>query len=159
MGEPVGPVGGGGGDQATPPPGVITSPQPPPNHLSSEAYPYLDQGKLQEQLDRIGGNPLPAAYTAPELLEAWRAGDTTFPAEPGMDAWSLGCVYYEILTGQALFPTEADAWALVGGWESKGRWISQTFKVPYPPSSSTQSSSTTATLITGSGEPGDKTEL
>lgn len=138
MGEPVGPVGGGGGDSVA----LQTSPQPPPNYLSPDAYPYLDQGKLEEQMNLIGGNPLPAAYTAPELLEAWRAGDTTFPAEANMDTWSLGCVYYEILAGTPLFPTEADAWALVGGWESQGRWTSKDFKVPYPPGPSLQASST-----------------
>lgn len=92
-------------------------------------------------MDRIGGNPLPAAYTAPELLEAWRAGDTTFPVEAGMDTWSLGCVYYEILAGQPLFQNEAEAWALVGGWSGKERWTSKDFKVPYPPTSTPPSSS------------------
>ncbi|KAI8596529.1 kinase-like domain-containing protein [Dissophora ornata] len=131
MGEPIGPV-GGGGDQTN---SVLSSsaPQPPPNHTSPEAYPFLEQQRLEERLDRIGGNPLPAAYTAPELLEAWRAGDTTFPAEAGMDTWSLGCVYYEVLSGgRPLFRTEAEAWALIGGWENGDSWTSKDFRVPSP---------------------------
>ncbi|KAG0246318.1 hypothetical protein B0O80DRAFT_427519 [Mortierella sp. GBAus27b] len=152
MGEPIGSVGGGGGDM--PRSSIITSPQPPPNHLSPDAYPYLDQGKLQEQNDRIGGNPLPAAYTAPELLEAWRAGDTTFPAEAAMDTWSLGCVYYEILSGSPLFQTEADAWGLVGGWENQGRWTSKDFRVPYPPTPSLQASAVTEATLISTSAPG-----
>ncbi|KAF9365571.1 hypothetical protein BGX34_009480 [Mortierella sp. NVP85] len=158
MGEPIGPVGGGGDPASRPVSRVISSPQPPPNHLSPDAYPYLDQASLQEQLDRIGGNPLPAAYTAPELLEAWRSGDTTFPVEAAMDSWSLGCVYYEILTGHSLFQTEADAWGLVGGWENKAPWTSKTFKVPYPPTPATQGSAVTDTTLVSSG-PGPKSEL
>ncbi|KAG0003914.1 hypothetical protein BGZ80_005723 [Entomortierella chlamydospora] len=134
IGEPIGVVGGGGNtdssQQGAP---IEPSPLPPPNHLSPDAYPFLEQRQVEEIQDRVGGNPLPAAYTAPELLEAWRASDTTFPAEAVMDTWSLGCVYYEILTGQALFATEADAWGLVGGWDNKNQWTSQGFRVPYPP--------------------------
>jgi serine/threonine protein kinase len=158
MGEPIGAVGGGGDPGSRPVSRVITSPQPPPNHLSPDAYPYLDQANLQEQLDRIGGNPLPAAYTAPELLEAWRSGDTTFPVEAAMDSWSLGCVYYEILTGHPLFQTEADAWGMIGGWENKAPWISKTFRVPYPPTPSIQGSAVTETTLVSSG-PGPKSEL
>ncbi|KAF9918903.1 hypothetical protein BX616_004412 [Lobosporangium transversale] len=133
IGEPIGAVGGGGND-----PELLPMPvQPPPNHLKSEAYPYLEQQQLEQRMDRIGGNPLPAAYTAPELLEAWRAGDTTFPAEAVMDTWSLGCVYYEILTGgRPLFQTESDAWALIGGWNNQSPWTARNFRVPYPPASS-----------------------
>ncbi|KAF9357753.1 hypothetical protein BGX26_003149 [Mortierella sp. AD094] len=135
IGEPIGTVGGGGStDSSQQEASFEPSPLPPSDHLNSEAYPYLEQRQVEERQDRIGGNPLPAAYTAPELLEAWRASDTTFPAEAVMDTWSLGCVYYEILTGQALFTTEADAWGLVGGWDNKSQWTSQGFRVPYPPS-------------------------
>ncbi|KAF9115151.1 Chromosomal serine/threonine-protein kinase jil-1 [Mortierella sp. AM989] len=133
IGEPIGTVGGGGPESSHLEASFTPSPHPPPNHLHPEAYPYLEQRQMEEQLDRIGGNPLPAAYTAPELLEAWRAGDTTFPAEAVMDSWSLGCVYYEILSGQPLFPTEADAWRLIGGWDNKTQWTTSSFRVPYPP--------------------------
>ncbi|KAI1318712.1 hypothetical protein EDD11_006005 [Mortierella claussenii] len=142
IGEPIGAVGGGGGGgdensswlQGSAPGAVPSLPQPPPDHLQSEAYPYLEQRQVEERLDRIGGNPLPAAYTAPELLEAWRAGDTSFPAEAVMDTWSLGCVYYEVLSGGLpLFPTEAEAWGLVGGWDNQDRWTAKDFRVPFPP--------------------------
>ncbi|KAG0351548.1 Chromosomal serine/threonine-protein kinase jil-1, partial [Gamsiella multidivaricata] len=75
MGEPIGPVGGGGEDSAQQ--DFVSTPQPPLDHLNPETYPILEQRQLEERMDRIGGNPLPAAYTAPELLEAWRARDTT----------------------------------------------------------------------------------
>jgi serine/threonine protein kinase len=100
----------------------------------------MDQQQYDRQMDRIGGNPLPAAYTAPELLEAWRADDINFPVEANMDTWSLGCLYYEILTGNPLFPTETEAWGLVGGWEQTGLWSSKNFCVPYPPSPSAEGS-------------------
>ncbi|KAF9401318.1 hypothetical protein BGX21_002075 [Mortierella sp. AD011] len=135
IGEPIGVVGGGGNSDSSQQGATIEpSPLPPRNHLSPDAYPFLEQRQVEEIQDRVGGNPLPAAYTAPELLEAWRASDTTFPAEAVMDTWSLGCVYYEILTGQALFATETDAWGLVGGWDNKNQWMAQGFRVPYPPS-------------------------
>ncbi|KAF8930252.1 hypothetical protein BGZ47_000683 [Haplosporangium gracile] len=130
IGERIGPF-GGSGETATP-----SQYQPPANPSSPDSFPYLDQQQHDRQMDRIGGNPLPAAYTAPELLEAWRADDINFPVEANMDTWSLGCLYYEILTGQPLFPTEAEAWRLVGGWEQTGLWSSKTFRVPYPPSPS-----------------------
>ncbi|KAF9208427.1 hypothetical protein BGZ49_008815 [Haplosporangium sp. Z 27] len=132
IGEPIGTV-GGGGDSNLSQQEASALPTPPQSHLQPEAYPFLEQRQMEEQLDRICGNPLPAAYTAPELLEAWRAGDTSFPAEVVMDTWSLGCVYYEILSGQPLFRTEADAWGLIGGWDNKDKWASEYFKVPYPP--------------------------
>ncbi|KAF9192878.1 hypothetical protein BGZ51_004641 [Haplosporangium sp. Z 767] len=134
MGEPIGKYGGGGGNAPRP---LSTIPQPPPNYLHPEAYPFLEQRQHEEQMDRIGGNPLPAAYTAPELLEAWRAGDTHFSAEATMDTWSLGCVYYEVLMGgQPLFKTETEAWGLIGGWENCDPWTASDFRVPYPPSPS-----------------------
>ena len=139
IGEPVGLVGGGGGHEM----GIqqhgsgASSGTASPCHLGvgQDSFAFMEQRQHEEKMDRIGGNPLPAAYTAPELLEAWRAGDTTYPAEACMDAWSLGCVYYEILTGgQPLFQTETEAWALVGGWSNQSGWTSQDFRVPYPPS-------------------------
>ncbi|KAG0025843.1 hypothetical protein BGZ82_009806 [Podila clonocystis] len=133
IGEAIGAVGGGGVDEDQQ--HQQHQHQHQQQQLQPEAYPFLEQG-LHHGMDRIGGNPLPAAYTAPELLEAWRAGDTTFPVEAGMDTWSLGCVYYEILAGQPLFHSEAEAWALVGGWSGKERWTSKDFRVPYPPSPS-----------------------
>ncbi|KAG0093644.1 hypothetical protein BGZ93_010671 [Podila epicladia] len=136
IGEAIGAVGGGGVDE--------DQQQQQQQQLRPEAYPFLEQGHRQHDMDRIGGNPLPAAYTAPELLEAWRAGDTTFPVEAGMDTWSLGCVYYEVLAGQPLFHNEAEAWALVGGWSGKERWTSKDFRVPYPPPSSTPTSSSSS---------------
>ncbi|KFH71408.1 serine/threonine protein kinase [Podila verticillata NRRL 6337] len=136
IGEAIGSVGGGGIEEDQ-----QQQQQQQQQQLRPEAYPFLEQGHHEYQMDRIGGNPLPAAYTAPELLEAWRAGDTTFPVEAGMDTWSLGCVYYEILAGQPLFQNEAEAWALVGGWSGKERWTSKDFRVPYPPTSTPPSSS------------------
>ncbi|KAF9149887.1 hypothetical protein BG015_008297 [Linnemannia schmuckeri] len=130
IGERIGPF-GGSGETATP-----SQYQPPANLSNPDSFPYMDQQQHDRQMDRIGGNPLPAAYTAPELLEAWRADDINFPVEANMDTWSLGCLYYEILTGQPLFPTETEAWGLVGGWEQTGLWSSKTFQVPYPPSPS-----------------------
>ncbi|KAF9328030.1 hypothetical protein BGZ91_001187 [Linnemannia elongata] len=130
IGERIGPF-GGSGETAMP-----TQYHPPANPSNPDSFPYMDQQQHDRQMDRIGGNPLPAAYTAPELLEAWRAGDINFPVEANMDTWSLGCLYYEILTGQPLFPTETEAWGLVGGWEQTGLWSSKNFQVPYPPSPS-----------------------
>ncbi|KAG0265763.1 hypothetical protein BG011_004117 [Mortierella polycephala] len=142
MGEPIGKFGGGGGNA---PRTLSTKPQPPPNHLHPEAYPFLEQRQHEEQMDRTGGNPLPAAYTAPELLEAWRAGDTNFAAEATMDTWSLGCVYYEVLLGgQPLFKTETEAWGLIGGWENRDPWTANDFRVPYPPSPSPADSASIA---------------
>ncbi|KAF9541170.1 hypothetical protein EC957_003362 [Mortierella hygrophila] len=132
IGERIGPF-GGSGETATP-----TQYHPPANPSNPDSFPYMDQQQHDRQMDRIGGNPLPAAYTAPELLEAWRADNINFPVEANMDTWSLGCLYYEILTGQPLFPTETEAWGLVGGWEQTGLWSSKNFHVPYPPSPSAE---------------------
>lgn len=132
IGERIGPF-GGSGETATP-----SQYHPPTNPSNPDSFPYMDQQQHDRQMDRIGGNPLPAAYTAPELLEAWRAGDINFPVEANMDTWSLGCLYYEILTGQPLFPTETEAWGLVGGWEQTGPWTSRNFHIPYPPSPSAE---------------------
>ncbi|KAG0271429.1 hypothetical protein BGZ95_000764 [Linnemannia exigua] len=131
IGERIGPF-GGGGETVTP-----SQYQPPANPTNPDSFPYMDQQQHDRQMDRIGGNPLPAAYTAPELLEAWRSGDINFPVEANMDTWSLGCLYYEILTGSPLFPSSAEAWGVVGGWEQNGLWASsKNFHVPYPPSPS-----------------------
>ncbi|KAF9142963.1 hypothetical protein BGX30_001711 [Mortierella sp. GBA39] len=132
IGERIGPF-GGSGETATP-----SQYHPPTNPSNPDSFPYMDQQQHDRQMDRIGGNPLPAAYTAPELLEAWRAGNINFPVEANMDTWSLGCLYYEILTGQPLFPTETEAWGLVGGWEQTGPWSSKNFHAPYPPSPSAE---------------------
>lgn len=130
IGERIGPF-GGSGETTTP-----SQYQPPANPSSPDSFPYMDQQQHDRQMDRIGGNPLPAAYTAPELLEAWRADDINFPVEANMDTWSLGCLYYEILTGYPLFPSETEAWGLVGGWDQTGLWSSSNFCAPYPPSPS-----------------------
>ncbi|KAF9120938.1 hypothetical protein BGW39_010981 [Mortierella sp. 14UC] len=130
IGERIGPY-GGSGETSTP-----SQYQPPANPSNPDSFPYMDQQQHDRQMDRIGGNPLPAAYTAPELLEAWRADDINFPVEANMDTWSLGCLYYEILTGSPLFPTETEAWGVVGGWNQTGLRSAKNFCVPYPPSPS-----------------------
>ncbi|KAF9560937.1 hypothetical protein BGW38_009027, partial [Lunasporangiospora selenospora] len=139
IGEPIGSVGGGGG-KGTGSEETQGQLSPPATHEQgtfSDTNATLSEQQYMERMNRIGGNPLPPMYTAPELLEAWRAGDTTFPAEAAMDIWSLGCVYYEILMGgQSLFATEADAWRLIGGWSNNEPWTSKNFRVAYPPSSS-----------------------
>ncbi|KAG0204525.1 hypothetical protein BGX28_003573 [Mortierella sp. GBA30] len=156
MGESIGAFGGGGGKSSS----SSSTPQPPPNHLHPEAYPFLAEQQHEEQMDRIGGNPLPPVYTAPELLEAWREGDMTFPAEAGMDTWSLGCVYYEILTGgQPLFRTEAEAWGLVGGWENRQSWTSKDFKVPYPPLPDGNMLSRDAMVVTDHSTPYERSQI
>ncbi|KAF9930113.1 hypothetical protein FBU30_000863 [Linnemannia zychae] len=132
IGERIGAFGGGGETM------TLSQYQPPTNPSNPDSFPYMDQQQHDRQMDRIGGNPLPAAYTAPELLEAWRANETDFPVEANMDTWSLGCLYYEILTGYPLFPTEAEAWGLIGGWEKNGVWTAKNFCVPYPPSPSSE---------------------
>ncbi|KAF9902619.1 hypothetical protein EC991_004752 [Linnemannia zychae] len=132
IGERIGPFGGSGETY------IPSQYQPPSNPSNPDSFPYMDQQQHDRQMDRIGGNPLPAAYTAPELLEAWRADDINFPVEATMDTWSLGCLYYEILTGSPLFPTEAEAWGVVGGWEQTGLRSTKNFRVPYPPSPSAE---------------------
>ncbi|KAF9419559.1 hypothetical protein BGZ94_009370 [Podila epigama] len=157
IGEAIGVVGGGGVGAD-----VDTNDQQQQQQLKPDAaYPFLNQGHQDHQLDRIGGNPLPAAYTAPELLEAWRAGDTTFPVEAGMDTWALGCVYYEILAGQPLFQNEAEAWSLVGGWSGKDRWTSKDFKVPYPPvaSAPTAGSERPPSMVQDSSSPFARSQI
>ncbi|KAG0241406.1 Cyclin-dependent kinase-like 5 [Actinomortierella wolfii] len=127
IGEQIGVIGGGGNADVT---GKRTSVLPP---LNSGNQPSIANEQLyEEQQQLISGNPLPGCYTAPELLEAWREGRTEVLAEASMDSWSLGCLYYEILTGRPLFRTEADAWALVGGWDNTGPRRLQDFRVPYP---------------------------
>ncbi|KAK3845469.1 MAG: kinase-like domain-containing protein [Linnemannia gamsii] len=133
IGERIGPF-GGSGETVTP-----SQYQPPANPTNPDSFPYMDQQQHDRQMDRIGGNPLPAAYTAPELLEAWRSGDINFPVEANMDTWSLGCLYYEILTGSPLFPSSTEAWGVVGGWEQNGLLSStKNFHIPYPPSPSAE---------------------
>lgn len=45
------------------------------------------------------------AYTAPEAMRAAAAGATSTIADPAVDAWALGVVAFELLTGkQALDP-------------------------------------------------------
>ncbi|KAG0298295.1 hypothetical protein BGZ98_000252 [Dissophora globulifera] len=149
IGEPIGPVGGGGdsGEHSHQQQGSLAASPQPPFYPNSEAHSFMEQRQVDEQLNKLSGNPLPAAYTAPELLEAWRAGDTMFAAEAGMDTWSLGCVYYEVLTGgYALFPTEAEAWGLIGGWNDTEPHRARGFHVPYPPAGLT-SVATTPSLV------------
>ncbi|KAF9925136.1 hypothetical protein BGZ67_008874 [Mortierella alpina] len=159
IGESIGSFGGGGGGLGLELPAAPV-PQPPPNHLHPEGYPFLGQQQHEEQMDRIGGNPLPPVYTAPELLEAWRAGDTTFPAEATMDTWSLGCVYYEILNGgQPLFKTETEAWGMVGGWENPNGRLSPSYRVPYPPSPTGDAVSGELSVATDTSTPFERSKI
>jgi serine/threonine protein kinase len=42
-------------------------------------------------------------YAAPELLQAWKRGDTTVESSTAIDAWALGVMAYEMLTCKPAF--------------------------------------------------------
>lgn len=43
------------------------------------------------------------AYAAPEVIAAWKSGEKTVTAAETMDAWSLGVMVFELLTGRMAF--------------------------------------------------------
>ncbi|KAF9973577.1 hypothetical protein BGZ73_003185 [Actinomortierella ambigua] len=146
IGEQIGVIGGGGSADSL---GKRTSVLPLPAQ-PSDGGPKTQIDELYEQQQQlICGNPLPACYTAPELLETWREGRTEMLAEASMDSWSLGCLYFEILAGRPLFRTEVEAWALIGGWDNSGPRLLDEFRIPSPATRPT--GSTSGTLV-GSGE-------
>ncbi|KAF9161956.1 hypothetical protein DFQ26_003997 [Actinomortierella ambigua] len=161
IGEQIGVIGGGGSADAL---GKRTSqlPLPAPPSGSSDRTNNnnyggygggfkspVDDRLFEQQQQLISGNPLPGCYTAPELLETWREGRTEMLAEASMDSWSLGCLYFEILAGSPLFRTEAEAWALVGGWDNSGPRRLDEFRVPFP--ATTRSNSPSNSTLVGSG--------
>lgn len=48
-------------------------------------------------------------WTAPEAAEAAASGAPTVPAAPAMDAWALGLVAFELLTGDPAIQTDDPA--------------------------------------------------
>ena len=59
---------------------------------------YLTAGPGDEYTDYVATR----WYRAPELL----VGDTQYG--PPVDVWAIGCVFAELLTGQALWPGKSD---------------------------------------------------
>lgn len=43
------------------------------------------------------------AYAAPEIIKTWQRGATTIQATAAADAWSLGVMVFELLTGRPAF--------------------------------------------------------
>jgi len=57
------------------------------------------------------GRPVPLNFTlpyaAPEVVAAWNGGRTSITATHALDAWALGVVVFEMLTGRPAFADEA----------------------------------------------------
>ena len=47
-------------------------------------------------------------YAAPEVVMSWRDGGDSFVADPATDVWSLGVIFYELLTQQRYFLDATD---------------------------------------------------
>lgn len=47
-------------------------------------------------------------YAAPEVVLSWRDGQEAFVADPATDVWSLGVIFYELLTQQRYFLDATD---------------------------------------------------
>ena len=56
----------------------------------------------ETRLSHLSRSPIYFRYRAPELL----VGDTQYG--PSVDVWAVGCVFAEILTGDALWPGKSD---------------------------------------------------
>ena len=48
------------------------------------------------------------AYAAPEVVHAWDAGHSTIACSPALDAWSLGVMAFELLTGAPAYKMLTD---------------------------------------------------
>lgn len=60
---------------------------------------------IGSQVSTAGGN----AWTAPEVVVAAAHNALTIPAAPAMDAWALGLVAFQLLTGQqAMCPDDPE---------------------------------------------------
>jgi serine/threonine protein kinase len=60
-------------------------------------------GKIGER----AGLAFSLAYAAPEVVDAFRGRKKSMVVHGAMDAWSLGVVAFELLTGQDAFPPHA----------------------------------------------------